>query len=299
MNRLMIIVIAVLLGIIPHVDVSAKDIKLWHRTSVYEDGKDGPLLHPEGVACATDSNLIVADSGNGRLLRFRMDSDFSAAVPAEIKLPQLTNPSKIQIGRNGEMYVLNRKPHHIVRLDDDGRFISVVRPAGTPAAAVKSFAVHPSGNLYVIDLAAQKVLVITPIGTVRARIDFPADSDFLSDIAVDPRGRVLSVDGVAGIVYALDAAGRNFTPITGSLKPYARYPSALTTDINGRIFLSDRNGSRVVVLSSGGGFLGRLSGRGWKDGLLFYPSQVCINPQGKLSVADTLNNRVQVFDVTD
>ena len=98
---------------------------------------------------------------------------------------------------------------------------------------------------------------------------------------------------------ALDAAGRIFSPITESLKPYARYPSALTTDAGGRIFLSDRNGSRIVVLSSGGGFLGRLSGRGWKEGLLHYPSQVCINGQGQLSVADTLNNRVQVFDVTN
>ncbi|KPJ77517.1 MAG: hypothetical protein AMJ54_07910 [Deltaproteobacteria bacterium SG8_13] len=298
MTRLMIIFIALALGIGAPASGYAQDIKLWHRISVYQDGKDGPLLHPEGVACPADSSLIVADSGNGRLLRYRIETETALAEVTEVKLPQLNSPTKVQAGGNGEIYVLNRTPLQIVRLADDGRFISVVKLAGQPVA-VKSFAVHPSGDLFVLDLAAKRVLVMTPGGNVRVRIGFPAGTDFLSDIAVDPKGKVLAVDGVAGIVYALDAAGRSFTPITDSLKPYARYPSILTTDAGGRIFLSDRNGSRIVVLSSSGAFLGRLSGRGWKDGLLQYPSQVCISPRGQLTVADTLNNRVQVFDVSN
>ncbi len=299
MTRLMIFCITLVFGILPHAELCAKDIKLWHRTSVYQDSKDGPLLHPEGVACETDSNLIVADSGNGRLLRYRIESESVLAGSGEIKLPQLKTPTKIQLGPNGEMYVLNRKPLQIVRLAVGGRFLSVVKPIGQPAMAVKSFTVHPSGDLYVLDVAAKQVLVMTPGGTVRIKIDFPAGTDFLSDITTDSKGRVLAVDGVGGLVFVLDASGRSFAPITDSLKPYARYPSALTTDADGRIFLSDRNGSQILVLSAGGSFLGRLSGRGWKDGLLHYPSQLCISPSGKLSVADTLNNRVQVFDVSN
>lgn len=294
-----IILITLVIGYLPPADLGAKNIKMWHRTSIYLDGNNGSLFHPEGVACATDSHLLVADSGNGRLLRYRLDPESVPADPAEIKLPQLRTPTKIETGRNSEIYVLNRQPLQIVRLTADGRFLSIVRPAGIPAAVPKSFAVHPSGDLYVVAPAEKKVLVMTPGGTLRERIDFPAGADFLSDIAVDSRGRVLVVDAVVGIVYALESAGRTFVPITESLKPYARYPSALTTDAGGRIFLSDRNASRIVVLSSGGGFLGRLSGRGWKEGLLQYPSQVCISGQSRLSVADTLNNRVQVFEVTD
>ena len=299
MHRLMIIFIALALGILPHAELCAKDIKLWHRTSVYQDGKDGPLSNPEGVACSADAHLIVSDSGNGRLLRFRIDVETAMVESKEIKLSQLTHPTKIQLGRNGEMYVLNRKPLRIVRLTADGKFISVVKPAGRTAMVPKSFAVHPSGNLYVLDLAARKVLVMTSGGAVRAGIDFPAGTEFLSDITVDSKGRVLTVDGVAGIVYAMDDGDRSFAPLTESLKPYVRYPSALTTDPGGRIFLSDRNGSRILVLSHGGGFLGRLSGRGWKEGLLQYPSQICLNRRGRLSVADTLNSRIQVFEVSN
>ena len=298
-NRPAIVISLLVLGILPQVDVCAKDIKLWHRTSVYQDLQGAALVQPEGVACAGESDFVAADSGHDRLLRLRFDSDFNLAESDEIKLPQLKKPTKIQLGRNGEMYVLNRTPLQIVRLSADGRFISVVKPAGSSTAAVKSFAVHPSGELLVIDPAAKHVLAFAPGGGLRAKIAFPPGAEFLSDITVDPKGRVLAVDAVAGIVYALDGAGRAFTALTESLKPYARYPSALTTDAAGRIFLTDRNGGRIVVVSTGGSFLGRLSARGNKDGLLHYPSQVCINAGRQLSVADTLNNRLQVFQVSD
>jgi DNA-binding beta-propeller fold protein YncE len=301
MPRLMIIAIFVALTacllVTPY--GSATDIKLWYRAAIYQDGKEGALLHPEGVACLSDASLIAADSGNGRLLRFRIDAEFILVESVEVKVPQLKTPSKIQIGRGGEIFVLDRKSFQIVRLAPDGRFISVVKPAGQPRMAVKSFATHPTGDLYVIDLSTQKVLVMTPGGSVRAKIDFPAGTAFLSDITVDPIGRVLAVDGVAGIVFALDAAGRVFAPLTDSLKPFARYPSALSTDAGGRIYISDRNGGRILVLSSTGGFLDRLSARGWKEGLLQYPSQICISPRGRISVADTLNNRVQIFEVSN
>ena len=280
-------------------DGSTRDIKLWYRAAIYQDGKENPLLHPEGLACPTDSDLIAADSGNGRLLRFRIDSEFYPVESTEIKLPQLKTPAKIQLGTGGEIFVLDRGAFQIVRLASDWRFISVVTPAGQPKIEVKSFAVHPSGDLYVIELTTRKVLVMTPGGSVRARIDYPSGTRFLSDITVDSKRRVLAVDGVAGIVFALDAAGRAFTPISETLKPFARYPSALSTDADGRIFVSDRNGGQIVVLSYNGGFLDRLSARGWKEGLLQYPSQICISPRGRISVADTLNNRLQIFEISD
>ncbi|MBI5408999.1 MAG: hypothetical protein HZA14_06505 [Nitrospirae bacterium] len=34
---------------------------------------------------------------------------------------------------------------------------------------------------------------------------------------------------------------------------------------------------------------------GFKEGLLNYPSQMCINDNGDVFIADTNNNRVQIF----
>jgi hypothetical protein len=57
----------------------------------------------------------------------------------------------------------------------------------------------------------------------------------------------------------------------------------------------DRNGSAIVVLGQDWSFLGRISGMGWKEGLLSYPSQMCINSRGEIFVADTNNHRIQIF----
>jgi tripartite motif-containing protein 71 len=74
-----------------------------------------------------------------------------------------------------------------------------------------------------------------------------------------------------------------------------RFPRSMTTDSRGRIYLVDRNGGSIVLLGQDGSFLERQSGFGWKEGRLNYPSQICITVDGEVFVADTRNNRVQIF----
>jgi hypothetical protein len=54
-----------------------------------------------------------------------------------------------------------------------------------------------------------------------------------------------------------------------------------------------------VVLGQDGSYLDTLSGMGWKDGFLRYPSQMCITDDGEIFIADTRNNRVQIFKMLE
>jgi hypothetical protein len=36
---------------------------------------------------------------------------------------------------------------------------------------------------------------------------------------------------------------------------------------------------------------------GWNEGLLYYPSQMCISEKGEAFIADRGNSRVQVFNI--
>ena len=78
-----------------------------------------------------------------------------------------------------------------------------------------------------------------------------------------------------------------------------RFPASMITDKRGRIYLLDRNGGRLVILGQDGTLLERLSGMGWREGLLNYPSQVSLNQKGELLIADTRNNRVQIFSILE
>jgi hypothetical protein len=121
----------------------------------------------------------------------------------------------------------------------------------------------------------------------------------LSDITIDIKGNILLIDGAKAIIYEALEGSTKFCPLTKSLKEKMIFPTRITADIRGRIYLVDRNGSVMIVLGQDGSYLGTLSGLGWKEGLLNYPSQMCINDEGEIFIADTRNNRVQIFKILE
>ncbi|HWR72837.1 MAG TPA: hypothetical protein VN604_06685, partial [Nitrospirota bacterium] len=80
-------------------------------------------------------------------------------------------------------------------------------------------------------------------------------------------------------------------------KEYLSFPVSLTIDRRGLIYVADRNAGKVAVLDREGKMQSTQLGPGWKDGLLRYPSQICVTDAGDVVIADRENNRVQVFSV--
>jgi len=75
------------------------------------------------------------------------------------------------------------------------------------------------------------------------------------------------------------------------------FPTAIASDRRGHLFVADQTGGGIVVLGADGSFLGRQAGRGWTQGLLRYPSGLCVADGGLLFVADRENDRVSVFTI--
>jgi DNA-binding beta-propeller fold protein YncE len=294
-------------GLITTAPVGAEVLKFSYITSIYADQvstadqASTAFKQPEGIACDDQSLVIVADTGNGRLLRYLFrDQTISSASPA-IQLPELTYPTRAQLNSKGEIFVLDRKRRRIVRLTPEGAFHSYLDPIGLPSAeyAPRSFCIDRNDAIHVLDIFSERVLVLTPEGRYLAQKKFPKDYGFFSDLAVDYKETVFLIDSINATVFAAARGAAEFSPLTQNLKEYMRFPTAITTDNRGRIYLVDRNGSRVIIIGPDGSFLGRLSAMGWKEGLLQHPSQLCINSRGEIFIADTNNNRIQVFAVKE
>jgi len=294
-------------GLLPNASSGAEALKFSYITSIYAapsgtPNQDGtPLNRPEGIACSDQSHVIVADTGNGRLLRYIFqDQAIRSASPA-IKIPGLTYPTRVQLNSKGEIFVLDRKAPHIARLTQTGAFNGDLKPNGlsSPNYVPRSFCIDRNDGIYVLDVFSERVLILNPTGQFVAQKNFPKNYGFMSDLTVDYKGSVFLIDSVGARVFSAAKDSTQFSPLTQNLKEYMRFPTAITTDSRGHIYLVDRNGSRVVILGPDGSFLGRLSAMGWKEGLLNYPSQLCINNQGNIFVADTNNNRIQVFAVKE
>ena len=89
----------------------------------------------------------------------------------------------------------------------------------------------------------------------------------------------------------------DFSPLTKSMKEYVNFPTCLAVDSQGVIYLVDQYGSGLALVGADGSFLGRRLGMGWNESGLYFPSQVCINEDGVVFIADRNNSRVQIFRV--
>jgi sugar lactone lactonase YvrE len=258
------------------------------------------MKQPEGLACNDKSVLIVGDTGNGRLLRYTL-ADKTINAGGEIKVAQLSNPIRVQMNSKGEIFALDGKQRRIVRLSPAGEFKDYLTPEGLPSPSSfvpRSFKVDPNDNLYMLDIFSGRVLVMAPDSKYQKHIPFPKSFGFFSDLAVDPKGSILLIDSIKKMVFAAQKDAKEFSPLGGNLKEYLSFPTYITTDNRGTIYVVDENGAGIVILGPDGSFLGRQLTMGWNEGLLYYPSQMCINDKGETFIADRGNNRVQIFTIT-
>lgn len=266
-------------------------------TSIYADANGVGLKRPEGVACG-EKFVVVADTGNNRLVRYAYDG---SAVTAEAEFPLgKSNPVILQLNSKGDFFFLDGRERRIVVLKASGERIGFLNPKNMPSSkdiVPKSFRIDGNDNIYILDIFSQNVIVLDPDWQLLKKISLPKDHGFFSDLAVDRQGKIYVLDSVEGIVHAVAKGATEFTPLTGSMKEIMNFPARLSVDDRGFLYLVDQNGSGLGLVAPDGELLGRKLGLGWNKSGLYYPSQICISAGGDLFIADRDNSRVQMFSV--
>jgi hypothetical protein len=296
-HHVTIVFILLVVSLFPPLNTfSAETVKFKYLQSVYFDDRGGGIKQPEGVACNEKSLLIVGDTGNDRLLRYTFQ-DRNLKGGSEIKIPQLSNPIRVQINSKGEIFALDGKKRRIVRLSPEGTFRNYVDPEGIPSPSPfvsKSFGIDRSDNIYLLDIFTGRVLVLNPEGKYQKQIPFPKEYGFFSDLSVDSKGNILLIDCVKATVFSAPKDSNSFSPLTKSLREYLDFATSIT-DRRGSVYIVDEDGGGIVILGADGTFVGRQLSKGWNEGLLYFPSQMYVNERGEIFIADRGNSRVQIF----
>jgi len=293
MMRLIFLIIVLLL---PLHSFGAEAVRLKYALSVYADEKGNGLSQPEGVACR-ENRLVVADTGNGRILLFSLQGG-EPRGGSEIKLSQVRYPVRIKISPKGDILVLDEKQRKIARLTPAGAFKQYVEPSGLPTqSTIVPVGIDIDGNdmIYLLDILAGRVLVLNADGAFLRQVPLPKEYGFITDLTVDSKGTIFIVDSVNAMVYSTAKDTAVFAPITGTMKDDMKFPVNVIMDSSGTLYLSDQNGGGIVMLGQDGSFRGRQLSFGWKEGSIRSPAQVCIDKEGGIIVADRENNRIQVF----
>jgi DNA-binding beta-propeller fold protein YncE len=287
--------IAIVVALLLPAGARAQGAALRFEKAIYGDEKEVPFRAPEGIACSETGALVVADTGNGRLVTFTW-KDGVLGGGAPIKLPQLPQPTRLQLDRKGDLLVLDRKARKIGRVGVNRTFAGWLEVSGvSDATAVVpgSFRLDSADNVHLVDLGGRRLLILDPAGKVTKEIPLPADSE-ITDVAVDSQGKIYLVDSAHAVVWVAEKGAGAFQPLTKSMKDRMSFPVYLAVG-RGRLYLVDQNGMGIATLGIDGSFQGRELSLGSSEGYLYYPGQVCIGEEGDMFIADRQNNRVQVF----
>lgn len=208
---------------------------------VHVEGPDA-LLTPTGVAVEPDGDLVVADSGNSRILRGApgdlsevdlgsetVDHPFGLAI-----VPPLAQPAQ-----PGDVYAADPQHGTVLHLPADGGPPSTV---GQGLRAPESVAVDPEGNVYIADLPEHLGDPDSPEGRlVKVSADGLTQTTLADDlydpwdVAVDADHVYVSDFTTGGSVSVMDHDGGDREQLaTGAVAP-----AGIALDPLGNLFVAD------------------------------------------------------------
>ena len=262
----------------------------------------GELSGPEGVAVDARGRILVADTGNHRIVRF----DSTGAYLDQFggfghEENRFDRPTAVFAGNALAIWVLDRGNSRIVKFDLEGRPIGVVVDLESEGLRQRlgivepgGFDVDAGGRVILTDVAGDRVLEFDPLGALLSiRGEFGTQRGRFADpsgVAVDSRGGAWIADAGNRRLQHLDAGGaflRADTLASPSIK--ASRGLALALHPSGMIAVADPATGTLEVRSELGVSLLTRRPADKKD---LWASGVGFDRAGRLLVADARNHRV-------
>jgi len=135
-----------------------------------QDENGGCMLSaPSGLDVFTDGRLIVADTGNDRLIIYNADGSLNTVLKAEGKMEGPTDVAidAFEDDPEGSVWVVNNALDNVVQISisDDVVRRTVGETGDSPGKFRKAFAIETdgNGNIYVTDKELNRVQLIDPV----------------------------------------------------------------------------------------------------------------------------------------
>jgi tripartite motif-containing protein 71 len=273
-----------------------------YSTSIYG------VERPTGVAVSPSGDRIyVTESEGSRIVRiFDGAGNPVGTMRPPVELGGAHAPVYLAIDPiTSDVYVTDRPTGSIYIYDSNGAFLREFQPATVrPGWQPLGIAFDRDGNLYVTNLGGgpQNVLVFDRDGRVIRTMGDGENLSFPNGVAVDRSGNVYVTDSNNGRLLVFDSEGAVTARIgRGAAQGNLGLPRGSVVDAKGRLFVVDSSGQGVSVYRNLEGddtsleFLGFFGGQGSSDGAFAYPIGIALDERGRVYIADSANDRVQVW----
>jgi DNA-binding beta-propeller fold protein YncE len=262
----------------------------------------GQFDSPRGIATDAAGNILVADTGNGRIEKFLPNGTFLKAIGVKgTGYGQLGEPNGIAIDQVGNIYAADASRHCIEKFAPDGTNIAEWKGPPPGFYGPRRIAIGPDDSIYVVDQGRTRIVKFSPDGQVLASwgsggsgdgqfndpTSIAVDSTMNTVFVADPRNRRIQL---------FDSNGRFLAdwliPEWG--RPYGFEDVAIDSQ-RSRLYASSANMNTILVFDLQGNRLGNLTPS--PPDKLEGPSAIAV-AEDKLFVVNTDSARISVIPLS-
>lgn len=292
---------------------------------------DESLKAPTDLRLGPDGNLYICDSGNKRILVVTAEGEYVKEIGSK---STLKSPQGVFVAEDGKVYVADENGRAVVVFDKEGKVIAEYGKPAHPLFGEQApykpdkVVVDRRGNLYIISTGNTNGIIQISPGTEGGEFlgYFGANRSIVSlltmlrkelfseaqlartgnvippsivNLAIDSKGMVYTVTQSNDInsLRKLNVAGKNI------LRPdwYTGYPSAVTTNAAGNIYMTDANGY-IFEYTPEGKLLfifGSYDDGQQRNGLFKSVTGIAVDRDNLVYVLDEKSAAIQVFVPTE
>jgi sugar lactone lactonase YvrE len=275
-----------------------------------------------GVAIGKDDEVYTAEFRNERIQRFTPEGRFLGTFPVQ------PHAGGLAVDSEGNVYVAHWNSHKVAAYSPSGELLREWGQKGTGDGEFQSpgsIALGPDGLLYVPDQGNSRVQTFTRDGKFVGKWGehgsepgqfgggAPTGSRFAGPqfVAFDRAGNVYTTDAALDRIQKFTPQGElltfwgsessepgGFGPPTLNKDgtPGPGGPIAICVDRQDRVWVSATN-NRVQQFTNSGKYLCGMGGEGIEPGRFRLPHGLALDSRDCLYIADTMNYRIQKFDV--
>jgi DNA-binding beta-propeller fold protein YncE len=291
------------------VDAQPQGLPVTYLDSITEDEEGGNIYFPYFVYTEPVKKEIYIIDGKNRIIIYT--SDFFPLYTLS-KRNGIEAPNSLIVDADGNLYVAQSATKENLRTR-----ISVFNAClkwerniyfkgfeGADSFVPNRLAIDKKGNIYVAGTYFPGVLILNNQGKL-LEILSPEEEGRkikINYVTMDQAGKLYLVSEEESHIYVYDDNRKflfKFGEKGGSRGKLSRPQAVAVDDHNGRMYVVDYMRHTISVYDKDGKPIFEFGGLGWGEGWFQYPRDISIDSSGRIFIADTFNNRIEVFQAKE